>query len=140
MSKRFRQFVTMSVLLWVAAVSKQAAAEVLDFYVLRETLIEETQFGKDSREYINGMAVIGTWARWRAVVDRVIESQDGLWLILVEMDEPEFPGPSHDLEVWTDDPAAALLEQGHAITVKGNIVDFRRLPGAVVRIVIDARI
>ncbi len=140
MSKRFRQFLMLSALLWVTAVSKQAMAEVLDFYVLRDTLIEETRFGNDSQDSVAGIDVIGTWARWRGVVDRVIESQDGLWLILVEMDEPEFPGPSHDLEVWTDDPAAALLEPGHAITVKGNIIDFRRLPGAIVRIVIDARI
>jgi hypothetical protein len=107
---------------------------------VRDLLISQTKFGNDSQDTANGFNVIGTWVRWRGVVDRVIESQDGFWLILVEMDEPEFPGPSHDLEIWTDDPAAALLEQGHAITVKGNIVDFRRLPGAVVRIVIDARV
>lgn len=105
-----------------------------------DLLISQTKFGNDSQDTANGFNVIGTWVRWRGVVDRVIESQDGFWLILVEMDEPEFPGPSHDLEIWTDDPAAALLEQGHAITVKGNIVDFRRLPGAVVRIVIDVRV
>ena len=86
---------------------------MLGFYTVWDFLVSQTSFGNDSQDTTGGFNVIGTWARWRVVVDRVIVSQDGLWLILIEMDEAEPPGPSHDLEVWTDDPAAALLQQGH---------------------------
>ncbi len=116
-----------------------AATDLLDFFRLRETILEETESGRSGRATVDSSAILGTWARWRGSVVRVMEPQEGLWLILVEMDPPGSESPSHDLEVWADDPAAAQLAAGQEITVKGTIVDYRRLPGAVVHIVIDAR-
>ena len=55
------------------------------------------------------------------------------------MDPPGSSSASHDLEVWSDDPLALQLTPGQEVTVKETIVDYHRLPGAVIHIVIDAR-
>jgi hypothetical protein len=130
---------TMFVLLADASLRPSAASDLLDFFRLRDAILEETESGRAGRGVVDSSAILGTWARWRGSVVRVLEPQEGLWLILVEMDPPDAQSPSHDLEVWADDPAAARLSPGQDITVKGTIVDYRRLPGAVVHIVIDAR-
>ena len=132
-------FLVMSVLLADASLRSLAASDLLDFFRLRDTILEETESGRSGRGIVDSSAILGTWARWHGSVVRVLEPQQGLWLILVEMDPPSAASPSHDLEVWADDPAAAGLMPGQEITVKGTIVDYRRLPGAVVHIVIDAR-
>ena len=129
----------MVVLLGNASMRPLAASDLLDFFRLRATILEETESARSGRDAVDSSDILGTWARWTGVVDRVLEPQEGLWLILVEMDPPGESSPSHDLEVWTDNPAATELAQGQKITVKGTIVDYRRLPGAVVHIVIDAR-
>jgi len=129
----------MVVLLADACLRPLAAADVLDFFRLRDTILEETESGRSGRGAVDSTAILGTWARWRGSVVRVLEPQTGLWLILVEMDPPGVRSPSHDLEVWTDDDAAAQLTLGQEVTIKGTIVDYRRLPGAVIHIVIDAR-
>lgn len=129
----------MVVLLADAHLRPSAGSDLLDFFRLRETILEETESGRSGRGTVDSSAILGTWARWHGSVVRVLEPQDGLWLILVEMDSPGAESPSHDLEVWADDPAAARLSPGQEVTVKGTIVDYRRLPGAVVHIVIDAR-
>ena len=129
----------MIVLLAGASLRPLAAADLLDFFHLRATIMEETESARSGRAAVDSSAILGTWARWRGEVVRVMEPQQGLWLILVEMDPPGAASPSHDLEVWTDDPAAMSLAVGQEITVKGTIVDYRRLPGAVVHFVMDAR-
>jgi hypothetical protein len=69
----------------------------------------------------------------------VLSPQDGLWLNLLAMDEPGSEEPHHGLEVWSDNPAAALPLPCSGVTVKGSIVDFRVLEDETVCIVIDAR-
>lgn len=127
-----------SVLLADASSRPLAAADLLDFYWLRDNILAEAANGHPGNGSVDSSLILGSWARWRGTVDRVLAPQEGLWLILVEMDPQEAGIASHDLEVWTDNPAAADLVHGQNITVKGTIVDFRRQPGAV-RIVIDAR-
>lgn len=128
-----------SVLLAHIPVRASAAADLLDFYWLRDNILAEPADGRLGNASVDSSDILGTWARWRGTVERVLEPQDGLWLILVEMDPEDVSSASHDLEVWTDDPAAAALVSGQEITVKGTIVDFRRLPGSIIHIVIDAR-
>lgn len=112
---------------------------MLDFFRIRSTILEETESGRSGRGAVDSSAILGSWARWRGSVVRVLDPQPGLWLILVEMDPPGSSSPSHDLEVWSDDPLALQLTPGQEVTVKWTIVDYRRLPGAVIHIVIDAR-
>ena len=129
----------MVVLLAGAPLRPLAAADVLDFFRIRSTILEETESGRTGRGAVDSSAILGTWARWSGSVVRVLDPQPGLWLILVEMDPPGSSSASHDLEVWSDDPLALQLTPGQEVTVKGTIVDYRRLPGAVIHIVIDAR-
>jgi len=128
-----------AVLLGDAVMRPAAASELLDFFWLRDNIFEETESGRIGRGAVDSTDILGSSARWQGRVERVLEPREGLWLVLVEMDPDDISSASHDLEVWTDDPEAAALAPGQEITVKGTIVDFRRMPGAVIHIVIDAR-
>ena len=115
------------------------AGDGLDFDWLRDTITEESKSGRSGKRGVDTTDILGSWVRWSGRVDRVLEPQEGLWLVLVEMDGADESSASHDLEVWTDDGDVAGLAVGQEITIKGTIVDYRLLPGSIVRIVVDAR-
>ena len=58
----------MVVLLAGASLRPLAAADVLDFFRIRSTILEETESGRTGRGAVDSSAILGTWARWSGSV------------------------------------------------------------------------